>query len=131
MKRLIYISTASLALIVSACATQTGWRPTVDPYGNPNSGRLSQDMYECDMLAHQASGGTFKETAKGAAVGGLIGAAGGAALGAIAGHPGKGAAIGATVGGFGGGAKEGFGSEDRYKQAYRNCLRHRGHYVLD
>ena len=43
----------------------------------------------------------------------------------------KGAAIGATAGGFGGGIKEGFGAENRYKRAYTNCLRHRGHYALE
>ena len=131
MKKLVYLTTLVSFLLLSACASQTGWRPTVDPYGNPNAQRLNQDMYECDLLAHQSSGGTFKETVKGTAVGGLIGAAAGAAIGAIAGSPGTGAAIGATAGGFGGGIKEGFGAENRYKRAYTNCLRHRGHYVLE
>ncbi len=129
-KSAFYLS-ALFTLFLSGCASQTGWTPTVDPYGDPNSYRINQDMEECQYLARRASGGTLEETATGAAVGGLIGAASGAALGAISGDAGKGAAYGAAIGGFGGGAKQGFQSEDRYKRAYINCMRHRGHYVLD
>jgi outer membrane lipoprotein SlyB len=128
------LSTLSIVIIatllLTACASQTGWRPTVDAYGNPNSGRLNQDMWECQELASHASGGVYKETAIGAGVGGLIGAAGGAAIGAITGSPGTGAAIGAAVGGIGGAAKQGLQSEDQYKNAYNSCLRQRGHRVL-
>ncbi len=125
------ISIVAASLLLTACASQTGWAPTVDPYGDPNAYRLNQDMIECDQLARRASGGLATETAKGAAVGGLVGAATGAALGAISGDPGKGAAYGATIGGIGGASKQGFQSEDQYKRAYTNCLRHRGHYVVN
>ncbi len=131
MNKLIYISIFSGSLFLTACASQTGWAPTVDPYGDPNAYRLNQDSAECQQLASQASGGLATETAKGAAVGGLLGAATGAALGAISGDPGKGAAYGATIGGIGGGAKQGFQSEDQYKRAYTNCMRHRGHYIVN
>lgn len=131
MNKFIPISIFSYIFLLSGCASQTGWTPTVDPYGDPNAYRLGQDQAECQYLAQRAAGGLAEETAKGAAVGGLIGAASGAALGAISGDPGTGAAIGATVGGFGGGAKQGFQSEERYKRAYIECMRHRGHYVLD
>ena len=117
--------------LLSACASHSNWSPTVDPYGNPNSSHLNQDLYECRELALHASGGTAEETVKGAAVGGLIGAAAGAAIGAISGSPGAGAAYGAAIGGFGGGAKQGFQSEDQYERAYTNCLRNRGHYVIN
>lgn len=128
------ISNSIIALttvLLSACATQTGWTPTVDTYNNPNSFRLSQDMAECDQLARHASGGTGMETAKGAGVGALLGGATGAAIGAIAGSPGTGAAIGATAGAMGGGTKMGIDSEDQFKRAYKNCLRNRGHNVID
>lgn len=115
------------SLLLSGCYSQTGWSPTVDPYGDPNAYRLNQDMAECRQLASQASNGLARESAMGAGVGGLVGAASGAALGAIAGNPGKGAIIGATVGGLSGGAKQGFESEAGYKRAYNNCLRGRGH----
>jgi len=118
-------------LFMLSCASQTGWSPTVDPYGDPNAYRLNQDLNECQQLAAQASGGTAKETAIGAGVGGLIGAASGAALGAISGDAGRGAAIGATIGGIGGGAKQGFQAEGGYKNAYTNCMKHRGHYVVN
>ncbi len=131
MKKTTAISIISAGLMAAGCATQTGWTPTVDPYGDPNAYRLDQDVAECQQLARQASGGTATETAKGAAVGGLLGAASGAAIGAISGDAGTGAAYGAAIGGIGGGAKQGFQAEDQYKRAYINCMRHRGHYVVD
>lgn len=117
-------------LLVSACASQTGWTPTVDPYGDPNAYRLNQDMSECQNLARSASS-TGIETAKGAGIGALLGAAGGAAIGAIAGNPASGAAIGAAAGGIGGGAKTGVDAESQYKRAYINCMRNRGHSVVN
>lgn len=119
------------SLLLTGCASQTGYRPTVDPYNDPNAYRINQDMHECEQLASQASGGTAKETATGAVVGGLIGGAGGAALGAIMGDPGKGAAIGAAAGGIGGAAKQGIQSDDTYKRAYNSCMRQRGHNVVN
>lgn len=123
--------TLIVSLLVSACASQTRWTPTVDTYNNPNAHRLNQDLYECDQLARRASSGTVKETAVGAGVGAAIGAAGGAVVGAFTGDPGKGAAIGAAAGGFGGGAKQGFEAEEAFKSAYRTCLRNRGHNVVN
>lgn len=131
MKTRYFFPILSAIMLLTGCATQTGWTPTVDPYGDPNAYRLNQDMAECQQLAHQASGGTATETAKGAAVGGLLGAATGAAVGAISGNAGTGAAYGAAIGGIGGGAKQGFQAEDQYKRAYINCMRHRGHNVVN
>ena len=131
MNIILKVMMISFSLLISACASQTGWSPTVDPYGSPNAHRINQDLYECRQLALQASGGLAKETATGAVVGGLIGAASGAAIGAISGNPGAGAAYGAAAGTFGGGAKQGFESEDTYKRAYGNCMRHRGHYIIN
>jgi hypothetical protein len=119
-------------LALTGCATQSGWTPTVDSYDYSERDRrdLARDEMECRDLAHRASGGTAEETVKGAAVGGLIGAAAGAAIGAAAGNPGKGAAIGAAAGGIGGGAKLGIEAEQRYKDAFANCMRQRGHRVV-
>jgi outer membrane lipoprotein SlyB len=119
------------SLMLTACASQTGWTPTVDTYNDPNALRLNQDMAECEQLATSASGGTAKQTAVGAGVGGLIGAAGGAAVGAAMGNAGIGAALGAAAGGIGGGASQGIQSEEQYKRAYSNCLRGRGHHVVN
>lgn len=119
------------ALMLSACYTQGGYQPTVDTYNDPNAYRLNQDAAECKQLAQQAAGGsTAKETAIGAGVGGLVGAAGGAVVGAFTGNPGMGAAIGAAAGGLGGAAKQGFSAEDKFRNAYNQCMSNRGHNVI-
>jgi hypothetical protein len=119
------------AVVFSGCASQTGWRPTVDPYGDPNAANIERDMMDCRYLAKQAAGNMAQETGKGALVGGALGAAAGAALGAAVGNAGQGAALGAAAGGIGGGARQGFGSEEQYKQSYVNCMRNRGHKVIN
>lgn len=131
MKKLALSIAVIGSTLVAGCYSYGGWQPTVDPYNNPNAYRINQDIAECKQLASQASGGTAKETAIGAGVGGLIGAAGGAVVGAFTGNPGAGAAIGAAAGGFGGAAKQGFSAEDAYKRAYSNCMRNRGQKVVN
>lgn len=116
--------------ILCGCATYTGWQPVVDTYNDPNASRLQQDMADCQMLAKQA-GSAGMEAAKGAAAGGLLGAAAGAAIGAVAGNPGGGAAIGAAAGGLGGGGHQALSGDEQYKRAYINCLRDRGHKVVN
>lgn len=130
--RSVKISTViASALILSGCYSYGGYQPTVDTYNNPNAYRINQDMAECKQLAEQsAGGGTIKETAVGAGVGGLIGAAGGAVVGAFTGNPAAGAAIGAAAGGFGGAAKQGFSAEDKFRNAYNQCMSGRGHNVI-
>ncbi|MCX7106468.1 MAG: glycine zipper family protein [Methylococcales bacterium] len=118
------------SILLTACASQGGWTPTVDSYNDPNAYRINQDMAECKQLASQASGGTATETAVGAGTGALLGAAGGAIIGAFAGSPGTGAAIGAAAGGFGGGAYKGVSAEDKYKSSFNNCMSGRGHKVV-
>jgi outer membrane lipoprotein SlyB len=120
-----------VALAALGCVSQGTWTPTVDTYGSSRAQYLSSDLSECRALARSSSGDTAGETAKGAAIGGLIGAAAGAAIGAAAGSPGTGAAVGAAAGGFGGGAIAGGQSQKNFKQAYRNCMRNRGHKVID
>jgi outer membrane lipoprotein SlyB len=130
MKKSTKIMLLVAGAVLSGCASQTGWTPTVDTYNDPNAYRISQDMAECKELASHYSGGTASETAVGAGVGGLVGAASGAALGALTGNAGGGAALGATVGALGGAAKQGFSAEDKYKSAYNNCMSGRGHRVI-
>ena len=131
MKILNNLSVAAVTIILSGCYSYGGYQPTVDTYNDPNAYRLNQDAAECRQLAEQAAGGgTVKETAIGAGVGGLVGAAGGAVVGAFTGNPGAGAAIGAAAGGLGGAAKQGYESEETFKRAYKNCMASRGHNVL-
>lgn len=116
--------------IFSGCASHGGYRPTVDPYGDPRADRIGQDLYECESLAHRASR-VGEESAKGALVGGGIGMLGGALLGGLHGHPVQGAMVGATAGGLAGGVSQGMNADQRFVYAYRNCMRNRGHNVID
>jgi uncharacterized protein YcfJ len=118
------------AMAVSGCATYTGWKPTYDTQNNPNAARLSLDEEECRMLAKEA-GRPGTEALKGGAAGGLLGAAAGAAIGAVTGSPGAGAAIGAAAGGIGGAAQQGISGDEQFKRAFINCMRGRGHNVIN
>jgi outer membrane lipoprotein SlyB len=124
-------STLVVVLALAGCVNQNTWSPTVDPYTDPNAARLGMDEAQCRQIAQQASGGSLEQTGKGAIVGGLLGAAAGAAIGAAVHDPGAGAAIGAAVGGFGGGGYEAAKTSQSYQQVFANCLRERGHPVLD
>lgn len=124
------IAVLATALIATGCATYGGYQPVVDTYNDPNAYRLQQDQQECSMLAKEAAS-TGTEAAKGVAGGALLGAAAGAAIGAVAGNPGGGAAIGAAAGGLGGGTYQGYDADNQYKRAYINCLRNRGHNVVN
>lgn len=95
--------------LLSGCYSYGGYQPTVDSYNDPNAYRINQDMAECKQLASQASGGAAKETAIGA---------------------GTGAALGAATGGLGGGAYKGLSTDERYRNAYNNCMSGRGHRVV-
>lgn len=128
MKKLVAFSCLLGAV---GCASYGTWRPTVDPYNDPNAHRIQQDLAECQQLAKQASGGTLEEATKGALVGGAIGAATGAVIGALAGAPGRGAAWGAGLAGMSSGTWQGLSAEERYKRVYIQCMRNRGHTVLD
>ncbi len=113
------------------CASQSGWQPVVDPYNDPRAAYINQDLMECKILAQKVSGYTPEEAVKGALIGGAVGAAAGAAIGAAVGSPGKGAAIGAATGGISSGTYKGLSAEEAYKRAYINCMKNRGHNVLN
>ncbi len=115
---------------LSACVSQSQWRPTVDTYGSSRAQFVSRDEAECRNLAMQSSGSTTGETARGAVGGGLLGAAAGAAIGAAAGNAGRGAAIGAAAGGVGGGAMRANQSNQQFQRVFNQCMRNRGHTVL-
>lgn len=116
--------------LVSGCASYSNWQPVADPANDKNAANLGVDTEQCRQLASQA-GAVGTETAKGVAAGGLLGAAAGAAIGAVAGNPGAGAAIGAAAGGIGGGTATGVSADDQYKRAYINCMRGRGHNIIN
>jgi outer membrane lipoprotein SlyB len=121
----------AVAFALAGCVNQNTWSPTVDPYTDPNAARLGIDEAQCRQIANQSAGSSLQQTGKGALIGGLLGAAAGAAIGAAAHDPGMGAAIGAAAGGFGGGAYEGTKSNQSFQQVFTNCMRERGHKVLN
>lgn len=121
----------STVIVLGGCATRN-WQPAVDAQASRNPQSISQDTYECQQIALQASGDTRQEVAKGAVAGGAIGAASGAAVGAATGgNVGTGAAVGAAIAGIGGMLKQGTENEALYRQAYRNCMLGRGHNVVN
>jgi hypothetical protein len=127
---ILITSIVVVAVAATGCATYGGWQPTVDAYNDRNPAAIPADTEQCKALAQQA-GSVGTETAKGAGVGALVGAAGGAALGAIYGNPATGAATGAVVGGLGGATKQGLEGDTQYRQAFINCMRNRGHNVIN
>ena len=136
MTRRLLALTAGIALLVGCATTsQTQWTPTVDTYGNSRAQYLSRDTEECRALAMRASGSTSEETAHGAMSTGLLGAAGGAAIGGILGGSrsslGRGAALGAVSGALAGGVSSASQTDAEFKRAFSNCLRRRGHNVID
>lgn len=117
---------------LAGCAPSRSWQPTVDAQASRSPQTLSQDTYECQQIALQATNDTTQEVAKGAVAGGAIGAASGAAIGAATGgNVGTGAAVGAAIAGIGGMFKQGTENEALYRQAYRNCMLGRGHNVVN
>jgi outer membrane lipoprotein SlyB len=120
-----------LALLTAGCATQQTWVPTVDTFNNSRNQYIGRDMEECRALALRVSGSAPEEAVRGAVTGGLVGAAAGAAIGAAFGNAGRGAAVGAATGGIGAGASRASQSEQAFQQAYANCMRQRGHNVLN
>jgi outer membrane lipoprotein SlyB len=125
------VAYAGLLILLAGCATQQPWRPTVDTYGSSRAQYVHRDMEECRELALQVSGDARQQAATGAVTGGLVGAAAGAAIGAAFGSPGRGAAVGAAAGGIGRGAQQASRAESSFQQAYVNCMRQRGHRVIN
>ncbi|MDX2170585.1 MAG: hypothetical protein SF182_26165 [Deltaproteobacteria bacterium] len=113
-------------------AAQSNWSPTVDTYGSSRAQFVNRDMEECRQLAFQVSGGSaVGQGARGAVGGGLVGAAGGAAIGAALGNAGRGAAVGAAAGGVGRGVQRAAQTDQAFQRAFSNCMRQRGHRVLN
>ena len=130
MKRWMTVGTCLMTLTVG-CVTQQPWRPTVDTFEGTRNQYLSRDMEECRALAYQVSGHAPTEAVRAAATWGLVGAAAGAGIGAAFGNAGRGAAVGAAAGGIGMGARRASQTEEQFRRAYVNCMRQRGHTVVN
>ena len=53
MNKLVAILFAS---VITGCASTTGYRPTVDYYGDPRAAYLQQDDFECRQISDQNAG---------------------------------------------------------------------------
>ena len=131
MKRSLAAGTMLLLVFGAGCKTQQPWRPTVDTYGSSRAQYVHRDMEECRQLAVQVSGAAPQQAVQGAVAGGLVGAAAGAAIGAAFGNAGRGAAVGAAAGGISQGAGRASQAEQAFQRAYVNCMRQRGHNVVN
>ena len=134
-RKLLSLSVCLSLLAGCATTSQQQWTPTVDTFGISRAQYLSRDMEECRALALRTSGTTGQQATQGAVQGGLLGAAGGAAIGGIAGGSwsgaGTGAALGAVAGGLVGGVSRSREADQQFQRAFRNCLRQRGHNVIN
>ena len=130
MKANRWRSSLLIPFFLAACVSQDSWTPTIDAANDPNPDAIAKDEAECRELA-KSGAGSAKQTATGAAEGAAVGALAGAVLGAIAGDAGTGAAIGATSGATSGGTSMARDSNADFKRIFSNCLRERGHTVLN
>jgi len=129
MKKKYLATTLVLSALATGCASMSGWRPVVDPRMDQHPETAQRDMLECKALADQASDIT-KEVAMGAGVGAVTGAATGAAVGAIAGSAATGAAGGAILA-VPAGLWKGYEANEDFKRAFKNCMRQRGHTLVN
>lgn len=132
-----------LALLGSGCAVYpTGPSRMALPGTQATFEQFQADDRACQGYAMQASGalsaqqGAQKGAVDSAAVGTVVGAAAGALIGAAAGDPAVGAGIGAGSGLLLGSASgtdayraSGYRMQDRYDNAYIQCMYARGHQV--
>ena len=140
MKNMSYFLIVS-AMFLTGCSVFSGWSPTVDVYKDRQRFWLNQNMEDCRQLASNASGSgaTARDIFWGMGMGGLIGAAAGSAVGVIVGDPfgvgaavaGVGASLGAVYGGTAGTVYQGMNADSNYRSAYSNCMKHRGHAVIN
>ena len=131
MKRFL-VACIGLAMMLGAEAGWArSWTPVIDTYGSSRAQYVDRDLRECRGLAQQAGGDSTGQGVRGAMRGGLVGAAGGAAIGAALGNAGRGAAVGAAAGGISRGVGGASQSNSSFEQAFGNCMRQRGHRVLN
>ncbi len=129
--------------LLSGCVTYpSGPSMLALPGTSTNFEQFRGDDFSCQSYAQQATGQTSAQQAatdsgvNSAAAGTVVGAAAGALLGAASGNPAAGAAIGAGGGLLVGSAAgtdaygaSGYGAQDRYDNAYIQCMYAKGHQV--
>ena len=115
--------------LISGCASYSNYQPVVDVSNNANNVNLQKDMVECRQLAEQASNNpdAARNIIGSTVLGSGLGALGGLAFN----NPAGGAIVGSVAGLGMSGAREAINSDNQFKQAYINCLRSRGHNVIN
>lgn len=142
MKNLSPFAVALLGLAMAGCATYpTGPSLMALPGANTTFEQFQADDANCQAYAAQAGGVSPQNVAAdsgvdSAAVGTIVGAAAGALIGAASGDAAAGAAIGGGSGLLVGAASgtdaydvSGYRAQDRYDNAYTQCMYARGHQV--
>ncbi|MSR13395.1 MAG: hypothetical protein EXR86_02305 [Gammaproteobacteria bacterium] len=132
----------AIALLVGCATTPSGPSVMSLPGTAANFDQFRTDDMDCQAYARHATGQVTSQHAastsgvNSAAVGTVVGAAAGALLGAASGNPGAGAAIGAGGGliigsaaGTDAYAVGGMATQDRYDNAYVQCMYANGHQV--
>jgi len=133
----------AVSLVLTGCATYpTGPSRMALPGTGSDFTQFQTDDMSCQGYAQQASGAlnaqqsAQKSAVDSAVVGTVVGAAAGVAIGAATGNPGVGAGIGAGSGLLLGSASgtdaystSGYRMQDRYDNAYIQCMYARGHQV--
>ena len=109
-------------LILAGCGS---YRPVVDQKMSAHPERYETDLMECRQIAEQGA-----QPGSSAAGGALVGAGVGGALAIATGRPDK---LGQAAGGGAviGGAKGAGGGAREQRQIVRNCMKGRGHAVLN
>lgn len=143
MKALIRCAAVLSATLLTACAYHpTGPSQMALPGSSSTFERFQADDVACQAYAQQASGalsaqeGAQKGAVDSAVVGTIVGAAAGAVIGGAAGDPATGAGIGAGSGlllgsaaGSDAYAVSGHRMQERYDNAYVQCMYGKGHQV--
>jgi uncharacterized protein YcfJ len=138
LKRAAAVAAVAAATLLTGCATlPDGPTYAALPGSRSNFDQFQVDDATCRQYSTQAIGGaTPQQNANNAAVGSaVVGTALGAAIGGLLGGH-DGAAVGAGMGLFTGAAvgagnaqAAGYGSQQRYDNAYYQCMYTRGHRV--
>jgi OmpA family protein len=142
MSRTWLLLPIAVAALTTACASvPTGPSVMVLPGSTKSFEQFQSDDGSCRQWGFQQAGIAPEHAAtssviSGATIGTLLGAAAGAAIGAAAGGPATGAAVGAGFGLFSGtaigtsyGAAAGYSVQNRFDNAYVQCMYAKGHQV--
>jgi len=143
MRRLLMLSILAMVTMLSACATMpTGPRVMALPGAGKSFDEFRSDDAVCRQFAYEQVGGVSGQQAaqesavKSAVVGTALGAAAGAAIGSASGQMGAGAAIGAGSGlilgsvvGSGYASGSYYDAQQRYDNAYLQCMYSKGNRV--